>query len=75
MKAEQIALNGTYRMKPEVFTGTVQANGKPHTSPDVTIVRIKTRPGRKSRFFFDAKGNAYEARDFAKATEVIEVDI
>ena len=69
-----LALNATYRLKREVLDGCTGVDGKP-LDADVTIVRVKTRPGRKSVWYFDARGNAYEPRNFEKRTEVIDLDI
>lgn len=75
MKQTDIKLNGTYRLKPAVFTGSIQANGKPLVSADITIVRIKTAPGRERRWYFDLAGNAYRASDFTRVSDVIEVEL
>jgi hypothetical protein len=75
VKQDLIALNGTYRLKAEVLATSVQADGSPISSPDVTVVRIVAPAGRKLRWFFDAKGNAYRSRDFEKRTEIIEVEL
>ena len=72
MKAEHVRLNGTYRIKPEIYRGSVQADGSPFTSPDVTVVRIMSSHGRKSLWYFDAKGNAFRSSDFGAALGVIE---
>lgn len=75
MKQDMIRLNRTYRLKPEVFTGSMQADGQPLDSPDVTIVRQKFPNGRKLAWFYDARGNAFRASDFADFTPIIEVEL
>jgi hypothetical protein len=70
---EPLALNGTYRLKADVFAMSVTIDGKP-LHPDVTIVRTRTVPGRKLRWYYDARGNAYRASDFVGRAEVIDVE-
>jgi len=65
MRQDNIMLNHTYRLKPKVWSSSVQANGEPLESPNVTIVRQRYPDGRKTAWFYDAKGNAYRASDFA----------
>ncbi len=75
MKADLIRVNRTYRMKPETFIGCVQANGKPFTSMDVMIVRVKFPAGRKRAFYFDAAGNAFRSEDLLTEVPAIDVEI
>jgi hypothetical protein len=75
MKAERVRLNGTYRMKAEVFNGCTQADGTRFTSPDVTIVRIKQRAGYKTFWYYDANGNAFQASDFKAETPSIGIEL
>ena len=66
MRQDAIVLNRTYRLKPEVWRGSVQANGDILDSPNVTIMRQKFNAGRKTAWFYDTKGNAFRASDFAE---------
>jgi hypothetical protein len=72
MRADQLRLNGTYRLKADVLATCVQNDGSP-LDAEVTIVRVKYPEGRKRAWYFDAKGNAYRAEDFAWEVEVIDV--
>lgn len=74
MKADLIRLNGCYRLKDDVFTGCVQASGRPFSTPDVTIVRIAYPVGRKRAWYYDAAGNAFRSEDFADFAPVIAVE-
>jgi len=40
----------------------------------VTIVRQRYPAGRKTAWFYDAKGNAYRASDFAESVPVIAIE-
>jgi hypothetical protein len=74
VKASNLFLNRTYRLKPEVFSGSVQADGSPLVSPDVAVVRAEFHMNRKRAWYFDAKGNAYRSEDFSGPTSTIAVD-
>jgi hypothetical protein len=74
MRQADIGLNRTYRLKNEVWRGSVQANGDVLDSPDVTIVRQRFPQGRKTAWFYDTKGNAFRASDFAEAVPVISIE-
>jgi hypothetical protein len=75
VKASSLFLNRTYRLKPEVFNGSVQADGSPLASPDVAIVLAKFHMNRKRAWYFDAKGNGYRSEDFSGPTPTIAVDL
>jgi hypothetical protein len=74
MRADQLHLNGTYRLKADVLATCVQKDGSP-LDADVTIVRVKYPEGRKRAWYYDAKGNAYRAENFERQVEVIEVEL
>jgi len=70
MKATSLFIGRTYRLKPEVFSNSVQADGSPLVSADIAIVRVKyhnnpiTGKLAKRAWYYDAKGNAYRSEDF-----------
>lgn len=74
MRENEIALNGTYRVKQSVRESAVGVDGEP-LDLDVTIVRVKSTPGYKRLWYFDARGNGYRSTDFEKRTEVIEIEL
>jgi len=74
MRQDAVRINSTYRLKPDVWEGSVQANGEPLESPNVAIVRQRYPAGRKTAWFYDAKGNAFRASDFAEIVPVIAIE-
>jgi hypothetical protein len=74
MRQDDIRLNRTYRLKSEVWRGSVQVTGGVFESPDVTIVRQRFPKGRKTAWFYDASGNAFRAADFAQSVQTIEIE-
>jgi hypothetical protein len=74
MRADQLHLNGTYRLKADVLDRCVQNNGLP-LDADVTIMRIKYPVYRRRAWYYDARGNAYRAENFERGVEVIEVEL
>jgi len=63
MTQTKIAIGGSYRIKPEVFAVSVQANGEPFKTDIVEIVQQKFPNGRKTAWFYDRAGNAFRASE------------
>jgi hypothetical protein len=74
VRQDTVRINSTYRLKLDIWEGSEQANGEPLESPNVTIVRVRYPAGRKTAWFYDTKGNAFRAADFAEAVPVIAIE-